>query len=224
MKEILPQAGQSRKTWTPPRRSNASRPARSATPTTGPQGRLANPEKVLVSTYRNGRITQVTMPAQKAAELDVNDVDYHRDEVFGRHSIRTESGGRLEYDGEIRHGGDVTVSLLTDLMSVPGEYQSRESLSRNPNLRSFRNKDEKGFLRRRRAMNAVAARLRALRIAFEDLKKPYRYFLTARRLGTCWNRERSWRIVEHLPEPVKASCPVAPSPQASPSLVCATGA
>ena len=145
------------------------------------------PEEALVTTYAKGELTEARMSLRQAAALDPSDVDYHRDEICGRITIKTGNGACLEYFGEIPGGGEVTGAFLEELMWQPGRLLGRFKLKKHKKLKSFG------------SANAMAARLAALRRAFGETARHPWYFLTRRKGYTvAWNAERSWRLIEPL--------------------------
>jgi len=146
-----------------------------------------DPEEVLVTTYANGEFTEARMSLRQAVALDASDVDYHRDEICGRITIKTGNGTCLEYFGDIPGGGEVTGAFLEELMWQPGRLLGWPKLTKNRRLKSFS------------STNAMAARLAALRRAFGETASDPWYFLTRRRgYSVAWNADRSWRLIETL--------------------------
>jgi hypothetical protein len=155
-------------------------------------------DRFLETTYRNGEFTQRVLTRKDVFALDDGepDVDVYINEACGRISIQPRSGKRLEYDGAIPGVGlDVGRVLLEALMWQPGELLTVEDLLKRPQLKSFERSD------------ARAARLMALRAGFGDTEdEPWYLLLRRNPWRLCWNRDRSWRIVERLAQPAAQRC------------------
>jgi len=149
--------------------------------------------KCLMTTYDGHEIIEEVMPYEEAMSPDrVEEVDFYRNDITGRISIRKQDGKRLEYFGQVAGCGKTGTALYEELMWLPGELQSRWQLARNPRLHALMDP------------RAMASRLHALRVGFGETAVAPWYFLVRRTpLSLCWNRERTWRIIEWLAGPGK---------------------
>ena len=145
----------------------------------------AGEPEYLVTTSRDGEVTEQRMPRSAVLALDPDDVDFHCDEAFGRIQIRQSRGEPAQHPAEIPRIGPVRRKVLLVVMNRPGEYLSPRQLATltgYPWLRDPRN---------------VAGCIRSMRRAFgETGSRPF-YFLTRRSpYAVAWCAGRSWRHIE----------------------------
>jgi hypothetical protein len=166
---------------TPP---TAEPPSDTAGPTDPP------PHRYQVITCVMGVITCAYLTAREVLELNVEDVDFHLDRVFGRISIRRPDGSVRKPLADIPGlGPEVGIPLLDDILWAGGEFLTTEQL--NGKLESIRGTDLQ-------AHRARAQQVRRLRRAFGDSVDVEWFFIVRKRpWRIAWNVARSWRIVEH---------------------------
>jgi hypothetical protein len=148
-----------------------------------------NPDRFLVTTYRDGVITERPATLADVLQLDRDiDVDTHINEVTGRIVIRRQAGLPLEYTGRIPGVGPKVGRVLVDeIMWQPGEFLTVEDLTRRSALSSFDATDAR----------AVCV-TRMLRAFGEDRDHPYFFELAYLPWRIRWHPARSWRIIQRL--------------------------
>jgi len=151
------------------------------------QDRSPNRPEYLVTTYRDGKITEERMTRDEKAKLNPESIDFDWDDSTGRFRIRKEDGTTLDIFGDLPQAGETHRRVLLDLMWQPGELLCPQRLFRG----------SKGSPRYLRSL--LISRIARLRRAFgESAEKPW-FFPTRRSpYGVCWSAERSWRFIERL--------------------------
>ncbi|MBN1510072.1 MAG: hypothetical protein JW955_24715 [Sedimentisphaerales bacterium] len=143
----------------------------------------------LVSEYDGRSVTEFVGTASQVLSLDPKSVDCHIDEAFGRVSIRLADSSYLTPDGGIPRLGPQGRALLDELMRAPGRLLTVRYLTKNPGLSSLEGPP------------ARAQAVRRLRIAFHEDAGTGRYFgVLSHPWRARWNPERTWRVIEPLPE------------------------
>ena len=148
----------------------------------------------LVTTCRDGKVTEQRMTRSEVLALDPNEVDFHLDEAFGRIQIKQSDGTIVQHLAEIPGIGAERRKVLLALMNRPGEFLCPRQLAAptgNTWLRDPRN---------------VAGCVRALRRAFGETGTSAFYFITRRHpYAVALSAERTWRLIEAVALPLNGN-------------------
>lgn len=152
-----------------------------------------NEDVVRVTTYRDGKRTEETMPRLKALQLDPQDVDFHWDRVNMIAVVRVAPGQYLTHKGQIPSFGTVKQDLLRKTLDRIGRY-----------LRCY----ELGQMQPDHLSHWVVECVTGMvyqirRNLFGENAENAQFLLTVKPLAVAFNGSKSVRIIERVQEPTE---------------------